>query len=242
MQVNHCINKLLLVCAWEDQRENWFYILHKISSTMYGKYSTVVSKYSTVILILVNECSKQPPLITVTRLCLYRGPMYWLMLNQQWEQLAIYDFLCWHFMDPNQDQSWLQLVLPKQICPLILGELQQGDRQWAPRTRKTLGHLKEQFHWLGHFSNIHKWCESCIRCATSKIPAYGWRASPGTIAVAGHSCWLSEPLPESDNRNKWLYISSNWLLRPLGGNIPSAQSKGQHSSNNIVWKIVVRDN
>ena len=41
----------LLVCAWEDQRENQYYICHKISSILYGKYSTVVSKYSTVILI-----------------------------------------------------------------------------------------------------------------------------------------------------------------------------------------------
>ena len=41
----------LLVCAWEDQRENQYYICHKISSVLYGKYSTVISKYSTVILI-----------------------------------------------------------------------------------------------------------------------------------------------------------------------------------------------
>ena len=41
----------LLVCAWEDQRENQYYICHKISSILYGKYSTVVSEYSTVILI-----------------------------------------------------------------------------------------------------------------------------------------------------------------------------------------------
>ena len=41
----------LLVCAWEDQRENQHHICHKISSILYGKYSTVVSKYSTVILI-----------------------------------------------------------------------------------------------------------------------------------------------------------------------------------------------
>ena len=59
------LQKVLLVCAWEDQRENQYCICHKISSLLYGKYSTVVSKYSTVILILVcNQCSKQPPLIS----------------------------------------------------------------------------------------------------------------------------------------------------------------------------------
>ena len=59
-------NIILLVCVWEDQRENQYYICHKISSILYGKYSTVVSKYSTVILILVcNQCSNQPPLISL---------------------------------------------------------------------------------------------------------------------------------------------------------------------------------
>ena len=52
----------LLVCAWEDQRENQYYICHKGLSVLYGKYGTVVSKYGTVILTLVcNQFSKQPP-------------------------------------------------------------------------------------------------------------------------------------------------------------------------------------
>ena len=42
-------DKFLLVCAWEDQSENQYYMCHKASSVLYGKYSTVVKKYSTVI-------------------------------------------------------------------------------------------------------------------------------------------------------------------------------------------------
>ena len=33
---------LLLVCVWEDQSKNQYYICHKASSVLYGKYSTVV--------------------------------------------------------------------------------------------------------------------------------------------------------------------------------------------------------
>ena len=64
----YCLYKYLLVCPWEDQRENQYSIIillcHIMSSVLYWKYSTVVDTYSTVILILVcNQCSKQPPLI-----------------------------------------------------------------------------------------------------------------------------------------------------------------------------------
>ena len=50
---------LLLVCAWEDQRENQCYICHKISSILYGKYSTVI------LILVCNQCSKQPPLLSL---------------------------------------------------------------------------------------------------------------------------------------------------------------------------------
>ena len=32
----------LLVCAWEHQSENQYYICHKVSSMLYSEYSTVV--------------------------------------------------------------------------------------------------------------------------------------------------------------------------------------------------------
>ena len=50
---------ILLVCAWEDQSENQYFIYHKVSSVLYSKYNTVVKKYSTVILIII--CINNPP-------------------------------------------------------------------------------------------------------------------------------------------------------------------------------------
>ena len=37
------------------------YICHKVSSVLYGKYSTVVKKYSTVNVILIIVCVNNPP-------------------------------------------------------------------------------------------------------------------------------------------------------------------------------------
>ena len=105
-------------------------------------------------------------------------------LSQQWDQLSIQDgVLWWNFMHPNQDRSWLQLVVPKQIRPLILEELHQGIGSGHPGQEKTFGCLKERFYWPGHFRDVHNWCESCISCSTRKTPAQGRRAALGTIAA-----------------------------------------------------------
>ena len=92
-------------------------------------------------------------------------------LSQQWDQLAVCDGVLWlHFAHPYPDQSWLQLVVPQQICPLILEELHQGVGSGHLGQEKTLGHLKERFYRHGHFCDVHNWCESCISCTTRKIP------------------------------------------------------------------------
>ena len=49
----------LLVCAWENQSENQYFICNKVSSMLYSKYITVVRKYSIVNLIIV--CVKNSP-------------------------------------------------------------------------------------------------------------------------------------------------------------------------------------
>jgi len=74
-------------------------------------------------------------------------------------------------MHPNKDQSWLQLVAPKEIHLFILEELHQGIGSGHLGQEKTLDHLKEQFYWPGHYSDVQNWCESCVSCTTGKTPA-----------------------------------------------------------------------
>ena len=95
-------------------------------------------------------------------------------LSQQWDQLVVCDGVLWqHFVHPNQDQSWLQLVVPQQIYPFILEELHQGVGSGHLGQEKTLGHLKAWFYQPGHFRDVHNWCESCINCTTRKTHAPG---------------------------------------------------------------------
>ena len=84
-------------------------------------------------------------------------------LSQQWDQSAVCDGVLWqHFAHPNQDQSWLQHVVPQQIRPLILEELHQGVGSGHLGQEKTLGCLKERFYWPGYFRDVHNWCTQLV--------------------------------------------------------------------------------
>ena len=137
-------------------------------------------------------------------------------LSQQWDQLAIQDGVLWrHFMHPRQDQSWLQLVAPKQIRPLILEELHQGIGSGHLGQEKTLDCLKERFYWPGHFSDVHNWCKSCVSCTTRKTSTPRRKAALGTI-VAGYPMQiiaidLVGPLPESDNGNQYMLVVADYF-------------------------------
>ena len=107
-------------------------------------------------------------------------------------------------------------MVPQQIRPLILEELHQGIGSGHLGHEKTLGRLKQRFYWPGHFRDVHNWCESCISCTTRKIPAPGRRAALGNIA-AGYPMQivatdLVGPLPESDNRKKYILVVPDYFI------------------------------
>ena len=119
-------------------------------------------------------------------------------------------------MYPNQNWNWLQLVVSKQIRPLILEEIHQGMGSGHLGQEKTLGHLKERFYLPGHFRDVHSWCESCIGCSTRKTPAQGRRAALGNIA-AGYPMQiiatdLVGPLPESNIGNQYILVVADYFI------------------------------
>ena len=58
---------------------------------------------------------------------------------QQWDQLRAQDGLLWHhYAQPNENQDWLQLVVPRQLQPQIIEELHQGIGA---------GHLGQEKPW-----------------------------------------------------------------------------------------------
>lgn len=108
-------------------------------------------------------------------------------------------------------------MVPQQIRPLILEELHQGVGSGHVGQEKTFGHLKERFYWPSHFHDVHNWCESCINCTTRKTPAPGRRAALGNI-TAGYPMQfvatdLAGPLPESDDRNKYILAVTDYFTR-----------------------------
>ena len=72
--------------------------------------------------------------------------------------------------------------------------------------------IKERFYWPGHFRNIHNWCKSCVSCTTRKTFVPGWRVAVGTIASGQIIATdLVGPLPESDNRNKYILVVTDYF-------------------------------
>ena len=106
-------------------------------------------------------------------------------------------------------------MVPQQICSLLLEELYEGVGSRHLGQKKTLGHLKERFYWPGHFHDVYSWCESCISYTTRKTPAPGQRAALGNIAAGNHmqivTTDLVGPLPESDNRNKYIFVVTDYF-------------------------------
>ena len=139
-------------------------------------------------------------------------------LHQQWDQLRTQDGLLWrHYAQPNQNQDWLQLVVPKQLRPRIIEELHQGIGGGHLGHEKTLGRLKERFYWPGHYTDVQNWCQSCVNCTTRKTPAPGRRAPMGTI-VASYlmqivATDLVGPLPESDTGNQYILVIADYFTR-----------------------------
>ena len=79
MQLSLCSMGFFVICWFVHGGIKYFYIFHKISSVLYGKYNIVVSKCCTVISILAcNQHSEYPPLIFFVHLCGFLILLEWI--------------------------------------------------------------------------------------------------------------------------------------------------------------------
>ena len=56
------------------------------------------------------------------------------------------------------------------ICQDILKQLHEGILGGHLGEGKTLSRLKERLYWPGHAGDVGKWCSTCAKCATRKMP------------------------------------------------------------------------
>ena len=82
---------------------------------------------------------------------------------------------------------------------------------------KTLSKVKERFYWPGYQADVCNWCRTCTDCAKRKTPVPKGKAALSSIKV-GYPLQLVAvdilgPLPESENRNKYILVSGDYFTR-----------------------------
>ena len=89
-------------------------------------------------------------------------------LCSQWNNLEIHvhdDVLYrkWFPEDPR-DTTFLQIVVPKVLRKEILTLLYSHKTSGHPHIAKTLGKVRQCFHWVGHKADVVRWCKECKIC------------------------------------------------------------------------------
>ena len=82
---------------------------------------------------------------------------------------------------------------------------------------KTYLKIKERYFWTGMYTEIEKWCASCVDCATKKTPLNLAKAPLQPIPVEGPfdrvAVDVLGPFPTSERGNKYVVIFTDYFTK-----------------------------
>ena len=112
------------------------------------------------------ERSKKPTWPEVARYGL-ELMSYWMM----WESLEVRDGVLYRKkVSADSEEFRYQIVLPTDLrkkCFFLLHNTVAGAHLGV---QKTLGKIKQRFHWYNLRNDIEHWCKVCDICASRKQP------------------------------------------------------------------------
>ena len=121
------------------------------------------------------------------------------------------------FKEPNKDQHWFQLIVPREHRPRILTALHEGVAGGHLGQEKTFNKIKERFYWPGYRNDTCNWCQTCGSCATRKSTSTPRRAPLGSIAASHPGQIMAMdivgPFPESKNKNSYVLVVADLFSR-----------------------------
>lgn len=143
-----------------------------------------------------------------------RNRGYWA----QWDQLFLENGVVHrHWEDRNGKRILKQMVVPRELVPVVIKELHDGVAGGHLGVTKTVGKARERFYWIGLREDIELWCRQCPECAKRKSPARPNRASLVPVRTGFPmervALDIVGPLPITQHGNKYILVVSDYFTR-----------------------------
>ena len=110
-----------------------------------------------------------------------------------------------------------QLVIPRSLKDEVMLSLHEELTSGHLSFMKTYLKIKERYFWTGMYTEIEKWCASCVDCATKKTPRNLAKAPLQPIPVEGPfdrvAVDVLGPFPTSERGNKYVVIFTDYFTK-----------------------------
>lgn len=137
-------------------------------------------------------------------------------LWRQWDRLTIIAGMLYRKFYTDADNAVLQLVVPLSLRATVLKNYHDIPSAAHLGSDKTLEKVKSQFYWPSMKDDIKNYCAKCDVCASRKLPT-PVRAPLGQNPVyqpMERICIdLTGPLPETENKNRYIMVVTDWFTK-----------------------------
>ena len=134
----------------------------------------------------------------------------WLL----WQQLVLRNSVLYkRWVTTDKTQSYLQLVVPKELQNTILQATHDAVTSAHLGVKKTVRKTKRRFYWYRMKESVRDWIKKCAKCGARKRPHKIPRAPLKDYRVGAPMDRLVTdilgPLPLSDHGNRYILLV-NW--------------------------------
>ena len=110
-----------------------------------------------------------------------------------------------------------QLVVPRALKDEVILSLHEEITSGHLGFEKTYLKIRLRYFWTGMYTEIQRWCASCVDCATKKTPRKLPKAPLQPIPVEGPfdrvAVDVLGPFPISENGNKYVVIFTDYFTK-----------------------------
>ncbi len=130
---------------------------------------------------------------------------------RQWDRLELHGGLLYRrWVCANENESFLQLVVPKQYQPQVLYYFHDIPSAAHLGTDKMLPKIRQSFYWPAMVDSVKDYVRTCNRCATRKLIKGKNKAPLGQYHVGEPmervAIDILGPLPVTESGNRYVLV------------------------------------